>query len=110
MPTPHKHAILIKAWADGAQIQFWSSGAGWADIFDPAWGDQVKYRVKPANLVQFCPVTLDSGCPITLAAWSVKEEALAHVESLRNKAPLGILRIEFNHDTLDLVSATMEKV
>jgi hypothetical protein len=47
----HKHAELIKAWADGAQIQirlFKSNGevTEWEDC-DPCWGDDAEYRIKP---------------------------------------------------------------
>lgn len=31
MPTPHKHAELIKKWADGAQIQFFSIKKQWEE-------------------------------------------------------------------------------
>jgi hypothetical protein len=45
---PHKHAELIKAWADGAQIQLrWKiDNANWEDC-DPAWTDLCEYRIKP---------------------------------------------------------------
>lgn len=46
-PTPHPHAELIKAWADGAKIQkFNFRDKKWEDSDTPTWlGD--KYRVKP---------------------------------------------------------------
>lgn len=48
MPTPHKHAALIKAWADGAQIQHFSYVFGtWYDVMDPYWSVNEKYRIKP---------------------------------------------------------------
>lgn len=49
MGTPHKHAELIKAWADGATIQFFSLNHGWMDCSNnfPQWSDVTKYRVKP---------------------------------------------------------------
>lgn len=50
MKTPHKHAELIKAWADGAEIQFydvltdsWKDCKG--DVF--LWNLTVTYRIKP---------------------------------------------------------------
>lgn len=43
---PHKHAELIKAWADGAQIQHKNIYNNWVDI-DPLWLDEVDYRIKP---------------------------------------------------------------
>jgi hypothetical protein len=52
--TPHKHAALIKAWADGETIQLRvvvHDGSGvhydWRDIVAPCWKDDLTYRVKP---------------------------------------------------------------
>ena len=46
---PHKHAELIKAWADGAEIQHQHSLSGtWFDCEgDPKWEPYVIYRIKP---------------------------------------------------------------
>lgn len=48
---PHKHAELIKAWADGAIIQHQApdglGGLAWADVPSPAWYPHTEYRVKP---------------------------------------------------------------
>ncbi len=48
MSTPHKHADVIKAWADGAQIQV--KGAEWIDIDRPDWLLSREYRIKPAPI------------------------------------------------------------
>ena len=51
MKTPHKHAELIKAWADGAEIQWYDSSPRehrWIDCpeyFD--WGATCQFRIKP---------------------------------------------------------------
>ena len=46
--TPHKHAEVIKAWADGAQIELRSGdGCPWAVISDPSWAQQLEYRIAP---------------------------------------------------------------
>lgn len=48
--TPHKHAELIKKWADGAIIQLEQEvDGGWVDTSDnrPSWVEGFKYRVKP---------------------------------------------------------------
>lgn len=45
--TPHKHAALIKAWADGAMIQSKSFAGVWLDSFNPYWDYSVEYRIKP---------------------------------------------------------------
>ena len=48
MKTPHKHAELIKAWADGAEIEYWGVYDNrWFDATCPDWNPDVKYRVKP---------------------------------------------------------------
>ena len=42
----HKWAKEIKAWADGAEIEFLSED-GWFDAGDPEWNEDTQYRVKP---------------------------------------------------------------
>jgi len=42
---PHKHAELIKAWADGATIQI-HMAIGWTDC-NPTWMEGIEYRIKP---------------------------------------------------------------
>ena len=44
----HKHAELIKAWADGAEIEFWSKSLEkWVADLKPDWLTCCEYRVKP---------------------------------------------------------------
>ena len=53
MGTKHKHAEVIKAWADGEGVQFRNTGySGWTDLThpNPVW-DCDEYRVKPKNIV-----------------------------------------------------------
>jgi hypothetical protein len=50
MKTPHKHAALIKAWADGAKIQILNNDGQWKDVTDPAWLDYMIYRIKPKTI------------------------------------------------------------
>lgn len=48
MPKPHIHAALIKAWADGAEIQAYDQfNNNWLYIHTPAWEEDVIYRIKP---------------------------------------------------------------
>lgn len=47
---PHVHAELIKAWADGAEIEFYSKDINeWHEAFDndPSWTPTTQYRIKP---------------------------------------------------------------
>lgn len=49
MNKPRKHAELIKAWADGAEIQI-KYNDGWCDWCigsSPNWLDDEEYRIKP---------------------------------------------------------------
>ena len=44
----HKHSELIKLWADGAEIEFWSKGLEkWVADLKPDWLTCCEYRVKP---------------------------------------------------------------
>ena len=44
---PHKHAELIKAWAEGAIIEY-HDGYHWWEESNPDWGDDsFKFRIKP---------------------------------------------------------------
>lgn len=57
MRKPHKHAEIIKAWADGAEIQAHDGMNNiWVDIIgNPVW-TSAKYRIKPEpkpDVVQF---------------------------------------------------------
>lgn len=46
-PTPHKHAELIKAWADGAKIEYLAHDK-WYDIGEAcSWSTKYDYRIKP---------------------------------------------------------------
>jgi hypothetical protein len=49
MRTPHKHATIIKAWADGAEIEFFQSHSQqWKPIgSEPCWFPSILFRIKP---------------------------------------------------------------
>ena len=48
---PHKHAEVIHAWADGAEVQMKWESAGWQDSTDPVWYPEWEYRIKPSEKV-----------------------------------------------------------
>jgi hypothetical protein len=54
---PHKHAELIKAWADGADIEIYDEYCKeWQYITSPVWCEEFEYRIKPEpkpDVVQF---------------------------------------------------------
>lgn len=47
MKTPHKHCELIKAWADGAEIEFHIGENEWDLVGQPSWRVEQEYRIKP---------------------------------------------------------------
>lgn len=60
MNKPHVHADLIKAWADGATIQFKLRHVGgryeWVDCgkdMPPNWLPQTEYRLKPTKVTRW---------------------------------------------------------
>lgn len=84
---PHKHAECIKAWADGAQIQFFNYGY-WHDVDtnEPRWYDNTEYRIKPAAEIPEgftphdgveCPVDPECIVEVILQQGSAKCRALA---------------------------------
>jgi hypothetical protein len=44
---PHKHAVLIKAWADGAEIEFCGVDNKWRPIEARDWDSNFRFRIKP---------------------------------------------------------------
>lgn len=48
MNKPHVHADLIKAWADGAEIQYRNRRGEWEDVGPVvSWLNNSDYRIKP---------------------------------------------------------------
>lgn len=48
MPQRHKHADVIIAWANGAEIEFKVEATGeWVRARHPGWHEDCEYRVKP---------------------------------------------------------------
>jgi hypothetical protein len=59
---PHKHAELIKAWADGHTVQY-KDGYGWWDWDYPDWDGDDEYRIKPESKPDVVKVfVLESHC------------------------------------------------
>jgi hypothetical protein len=52
MNKPHKHSALIKAWADGAEIQYKNAELEWKDFPKGyvTWDEREEYRIKPKEL------------------------------------------------------------
>ena len=59
----HKHADLIHAWADGAQIQV-KYDEDWVDTCSPGWNEDFQYRIKPEPKPDFVHRTTIIPCGI----------------------------------------------
>lgn len=54
-PNPlHKHRDLIIAWANGTEIEYFSTDFGemWVETKNPCWDTRLKYRIKPTKSVK----------------------------------------------------------
>lgn len=92
MKQPHKHADLIHAWADGAEIQYWEECAKvWLTIAgEPCWYDDHKYRIKPEpkpDVVRYISVDVN--------------KVLASIDCLGN------VKLTFDGETLELKAVEM---
>jgi hypothetical protein len=43
---PHKHAELIKAWADGHTIEMFTADGCWMEVTHPSWMRDMEYRIR----------------------------------------------------------------
>lgn len=78
--TRHKHAEIIHAWADGAEIQRReNSCVAWTDTHNPQWIAGVEYRIKPRTVKREVWVNIyrAHGCEMPSAATVHVTEDLA---------------------------------
>lgn len=62
MNKPHKHAELIKAWADGAEIEWLDTDGYWVPTRYPFFHDSDKYRIVPPK--KLCTMTDENLCNV----------------------------------------------
>jgi hypothetical protein len=74
---PHKHAEVIKAWADGAEIEY--EDCGWHNCTTGViWDEETQYRIKPA--APKWPVTTMTSAGLSIAYLEkVSEDGLRDV-------------------------------
>jgi hypothetical protein len=93
MKTPQKHAVVIHAWAEGAQIEVFDNQYGkWINYFNPSFLSGLEYRIKPepkADVVKYARIFLPR---------SVFDVSRVRMESDN-------LRLTFNGDTGALKAA-----
>ena len=77
MGQRHKHADVIIAWAEGAEIEARSSAdRKWVVARNPTWWEDVEYRVKPVKKYRVALFRLSSEAASTYTACTdIQEEA-----------------------------------
>lgn len=92
---PHKHAELIKAWADGAEIEIYSSYDNewirYSEGENPSWGENYEYRIKPETK------------PDVIVKWFVRPREVTYFDS-RDQDTKN-LKLTFDGETGKLKSA-----
>ena len=73
MKTPHKHAAIIKAWADGAEIEYrpYNESKFLPEPY-PFWAGTGAYRIKPEpkpDVVERYFARSEFGCPRLAEQW-----------------------------------------
>ena len=99
----HKHADLIHAWADGAEIQVrFDTGTIWVDEKEPSWNILCQYRIKPEpkpDVVKFAGILLHGD-----GSWKLLKEVAYYVDHYPN-----LLKLTFDGETGKLKSAEVLK-
>lgn len=104
---PHPHADAIKAWADGHPIQAQIGRGVWIDSEWPTWNVNANYRVKPVSLIRYVPILQMRAKPIVVGN-TTSSEACARMQASDEHDLVGILRIELDPQTGELVSASVD--
>lgn len=94
----HKHADLIHAWAEGAEIECKTMGGHWVKAIQK-WNDDVEYRIKPEkkpDVVRYVSVDLVSGC-------TMRYNRPEHATAAELKR--GLIKISISGDTGELLTA-----
>jgi hypothetical protein len=107
---PHKHAELIKAWADGAEIQVHDmNGNGWYEDVRPTWNEHRAYRIKPEPKPDVLLYSLVHRVTHELHRSPYASMTTAYVQppSLQNPANL---KLTFDGETGELKSAEVIKL
>lgn len=87
----HKHAELIHAWADGAEIQYLDLGI-WIDTDRPHWFEKDEYRIKPKdkefmlgfsyNECDNLLIDIPTNSPNVKVVFDIETKKLKHIEMI----------------------------
>jgi len=80
MKTPHKHADLIKAWTDGAEIEIgWAEHNDWEVIKNPQWDRNWQFRIKPEPKPEQDWEGIAADQAMTIALMKSEQEPVAYI-------------------------------
>jgi len=101
MKNKRPHSKLIKAWANGALIQFKTEAGGWEDCWgnQPAWDEYQEYRIKPD--------TPDADETLTMYAWANLHDL--EIDLTPDQHSLDNLRLMFDRQHGRLLKAEVIK-
>jgi hypothetical protein len=118
MNSPHKHATVIKAWADGATIECRSEARpAWAEMgapgqdHQPRWCEDFEYRVKPAPTVRWIPLFRVPAGALTFGESKYSKENAVDVRingQDSDEALVRVLKIAIDPDSGEVISAMSE--
>lgn len=101
MNKPHKHADLIKAWADGAEIQYLHAGSSeWETITHLNWSGDGDYRIKPEpkpDYVEKCSLHMN-------LSWRYGQPP-EHLKHAHHYVEVGEFKLTFDGETGKLKAA-----
>lgn len=93
---PHKHAEIIKAWADGNDIETRCENGLWSYCESPSWSEWVEYRIKQRpDLHFFVSIAVDV--------------AINRCHISTGDAPLPNIQLTFDRETRFLKAAKVLK-
>lgn len=101
MNKPHKHADLIKAWADGAEVEYFSSWhSKWVPCPSPLWDCDKDYRIKPEpkpDYVEKCSLHMN-------LSWRYGQPP-EHLKHAHHYVEVGEFKLTFDGETGKLKAA-----
>lgn len=83
---PHVHAEVIKAWADGAEIEYRQENSHkWCSVTKPSWNEYTQYRLKPELVVKYHGIMQGTDGYECMNHNTGYHSELSHVRCLDNK-------------------------
>jgi len=97
--TDRPHADLIRAWAGGAEIQFWCTlNRSWLDVTAPSWDSVIRYRLSRPKIKKYKIITKahSHGFRVSEAYYKSIEEYIAEIGTERDR----VIGLDLTTETL----------